>query len=89
MFLKKLIKKILGIKSTSIDINITYIGSKKPNMKIGMHTHINGMKIYCWNDRFNLAIGRYCSFADDITIIAGENMTKIGFQHIHLLIGGN
>jgi len=71
MFLKKIIKKLLGIQSTVTDININYVGSKKPNVKIGIHTYINGLKVYCWDDRFNLSIGKYCSFADNITLIAG------------------
>jgi acetyltransferase-like isoleucine patch superfamily enzyme len=76
MFLKKLIKKILGIKTKSTDININYIGSKKPNIEIGKHSYINGIEIYCWDERINIRIGKYCSLADCITIIAGGEHDK-------------
>jgi len=76
MFLKKVFKRLFGIKTIVEDININYIGSKKPNTTIGIHTYINGMKIYCWDDRFKLNIGKYCSIADDITLIAGGEHDK-------------
>lgn len=71
MFLKKIIRKLLNKNAKNTDVNIKFIGSKSPKLEIGSHTYINGMKIYCWDERFELTIGKYCSFADDITIVAG------------------
>jgi acetyltransferase-like isoleucine patch superfamily enzyme len=53
------------------EINIRFIGSKKPNLSIGRGTYINGVDLYCWDNRINISIGRYCSIADTITIVAG------------------
>ena len=62
---------------TNEDVNIKFIGSKTPNIKIGTGTYINGVEIYCWDERIDISIGRYCSIADKITIIAGgEHETK-------------
>lgn len=53
------------------EININFIGGKKPIIHIGLGTYINGLDLYCWESRIKIDIGRYCSIADKITIIAG------------------
>ena len=52
-------------------INITFKGTQYPKITVGKGTYINGLEIYCWDKRMNVEIGKYCSFADKITIIAG------------------
>lgn len=37
---------------------------------------MNGVKIYCWDKHIEIAVGKYCSFADNITIIAGGEHDK-------------
>jgi len=53
------------------EISINFIGSKKPTLSIGLGTYINGVDLYCWDSNIKIDIGRYCSMADKITIIAG------------------
>lgn len=50
---------------------ITFVGSCKPVLEIGNHTIINGLRIYCWDDRISVRIGSFCSIADDVMIVAG------------------
>lgn len=47
----------------------------KDNIKIGCYTY--GMpKVFCWNQTNQLIIGRYCSFAENVTIfLDGEHRT--------------
>ncbi|MDG5469924.1 CatB-related O-acetyltransferase [Deltaproteobacteria bacterium IMCC39524] len=52
-------------------LNINIIGSKKPTLNIGKGSYVNGIDLYCWDDRIEVSIGRYCSIADKVTIIAG------------------
>lgn len=58
------------------DINITFIGSVRPQISIGIGTYCNGVKIYCWDCRIKLNIGKYCSIADNIVITAGGEHEK-------------
>lgn len=53
------------------ELNIHFIGSKKPILTIGQGTYINGLDLYCWDNRIKIDIGCYCSIADKITILAG------------------
>lgn len=53
------------------EININFIGGQKPIVEIGVGTYVNGVDLYCWDSRVKLSIGRYCSIADKITIVAG------------------
>ena len=72
-----MLNKLLQLfKKKAKDLNIIFIGSQKPNLKIGKYTYINGMKIYCWDKTFQLNIGKYCSFADNIVIIGGGEHDK-------------
>lgn len=50
---------------------IRFIGSKKPILKVGRGTYINGIDLYCWDESIAVTIGKYCSIADKVTIIAG------------------
>jgi acetyltransferase-like isoleucine patch superfamily enzyme len=50
---------------------IRFVGTKKPQLQIGEQTGINGLSIYCWDDRISVIIGKYCSIADEVMIIAG------------------
>lgn len=60
-----------NIYESKEELNIRYIGCKKPALSIGIGTYLNGVDIYCWDERININIGKYCSIADKITIIAG------------------
>lgn len=71
--IKRKIKKYLG-KNTQE--NISFIGSQKPNLEVGEGTYFNGIHIYCWDKRVNIKIGKYCSFADKINIVAGGEHDK-------------
>lgn len=62
---------IENIYESQEEINIRFIGSKKPNLKIGRGTYINGVDLYCWDSRIDVHIGKYCSIADKITLVAG------------------
>lgn len=50
---------------------IRCIGHAKPKLSIGRPTVINGLTIYCWSSEIAVTIGRFCSLADRVTIIAG------------------
>jgi acetyltransferase-like isoleucine patch superfamily enzyme len=63
-------------KNASPDLNILFIGSQKPCLDIGAHSYINGMRLYCWDQNIKLKIGKFCSFADDVIIIAGGEHDK-------------
>jgi len=67
---KKLQTKNL-IKKKHRDRNLVFHGSTQPKLNIGAHTYANGLTIYCWNSDFELSIGKYCSIADNVTVIAG------------------
>lgn len=56
--------------------NIKFIGSEKPILTLGDETYINGLIVYCWDPRIKVAIGKYCSLADNISIIAGGEHDK-------------
>lgn len=58
------------------EINIEFIGSTKPELKIGCGTYCNGLKIYCWDARINIDIGKFCSIADNVIITAGGEHEK-------------
>lgn len=55
---------------------IEFLGSKKPKIFIGFGTYINGLRIYCWDDRIKIEIGKYCSIGDSVTIIASGEHKK-------------
>jgi len=74
--IKKIVKKFLKSEKKVTDININFIGSKRPVLSIDKHTYINGLTVYCWDDRINLKIGKYCSIADNVTVIAGGEHDK-------------
>jgi acetyltransferase-like isoleucine patch superfamily enzyme len=59
------------IKQKDRDRNLVFHGSTQPRLNIGTHTYANGLTIYCWNSDFELSIGKYCSIADNVTVIAG------------------
>ena len=42
-----------------------------PQLDISETSYANNVKVYCWDDRIKLSIGKYCSFAEDIQIICG------------------
>lgn len=64
-------------KNTNNEINgITFIGSKRPQLEIGQGTYFNGAKIYCWDERMKITVGKYNSFADNLVIIAGGEHDK-------------
>ena len=58
------------------DIKIEFKGSYKPNLNIEPHTYINSMVLYCWDKGVKVDIGRYCSIADDVCILAGGEHHK-------------
>ena len=76
MLLKKIYRKIFTKKKYDDSITLQFIGSAQPKVDIGKHTYMNGVKLYCWDNRFQLNIGKYCSMADDISIIAGGEHDK-------------
>jgi acetyltransferase-like isoleucine patch superfamily enzyme len=53
------------------DRHIEFKGGKPTDLNIGDHSYINGMKIYSWGTLSRVSIGKYCSIADDVTLIAG------------------
>ncbi len=65
------INRYLLYKKKNRDCNITFKGSCKPILLIGDHSYLNDVTIFCWDENFSLTIGKYCSIADDVTIIAG------------------
>lgn len=46
-------------------------GTAIPKISVGTGSYINSANLFCWDDRFELKIGRYCSLAAGITIIGG------------------
>jgi len=60
-------KKFSGIKFT---------GSCSPIFSIGEGSYANGINIYCWDSRVEVNIGKYCSLADNISLIAGGEHDK-------------
>jgi acetyltransferase-like isoleucine patch superfamily enzyme len=65
-------EKVTGYK----DVNIRLIGGGKPTINIGEGTYCNGVTVYCWDSRVNISLGKWCSIADKITIIAGGEHEK-------------
>lgn len=53
------------------ELNIKFVGSNKPVLNIGRGTYMNGVELFSWDSRIKIDIGRYCSFADNITVVAG------------------
>ena len=47
-----------------------------PKIKIGEGSYFNGLAIYCWDESISISIGKYCSFADHVSIIAGGEHDK-------------
>lgn len=60
----------LGLESRE-EIAINFVGGAIPQLTCGTGTYINGIDLYCWDSRVSVNIGRYCSIADKITIVAG------------------
>lgn len=58
------------------DRNVEFKGGKPTNLKVGDHSYINGMKIYSWGNLSKVSIGKYCSIADEVTLIAGGEHHK-------------
>lgn len=72
-YLKFVIKKLIGEneKVRHLSRNVHFIGSCKPQLSIGEYTSINGLKIYCWDSNIRINMGKFCSIADEVMIIAG------------------
>ncbi len=71
MNIKKLIKRILGIKEPPVSI-YTKDHFKGSNFLIGDHTY--GIpKVFFINDETNLEIGKFCSIASGVEIYLGGN----------------
>lgn len=51
--------------------NVQFKGGKPTIMDIGAHSYINGMTIYSWGESSKVVIGKYCSIADEVVLIAG------------------
>ena len=47
-----------------------------PQVDVDNSSYMNGVKVYCWNSRIRIVVGKYCSFADGITIVAGGEHDK-------------
>ncbi|WP_178863893.1 CatB-related O-acetyltransferase [Thiomicrorhabdus cannonii] len=58
------------------DRHIRFKGGKPTEVKIGDHSYINGLTIYSWGNHSKVVIGKYCSIADEVTIIAGGEHRK-------------
>uniref|UniRef100_A9A6X6 Acetyltransferase (Isoleucine patch superfamily)-like protein n=1 Tax=Methanococcus maripaludis (strain C6 / ATCC BAA-1332) TaxID=444158 RepID=A9A6X6_METM6 len=71
---RKFLKKS-GINTKGL-MNIEFAGSKYPKLSIGFGTYISSARIYCWDERVDLQIGKYCSFGSKITILAGGEHDK-------------
>ena len=67
--LNKLFQKFKTKKDK--DRNITFKGGAPTDIEVGENTYINQLTIYSWGKSCNISIGKYCSFAEQITIIAG------------------
>jgi acetyltransferase-like isoleucine patch superfamily enzyme len=65
-----------NINESAPNIDIKFIGSKRPIINIGTGTYANGIELYCWDNKMCVDIGRYCSIADKVTIIAGGEHDK-------------
>lgn len=50
--------------------------ARKPRINVGKGSYFNGLSIYCWDESISISIGKYCSFADQISIIAGGEHDK-------------
>jgi len=79
-FLKKYYKRFCDSNSkgefSSSDINIRFIGSRKPSISVGVGSYVNGMDVYCWDERVNFSIGKYCSVADRVVVVLGGEHDK-------------
>ena len=56
--------------------DIVFHGSQKPYFSIGIHSYTHRLDIYCWNSNVNIIIGKYCSLADNITLMGGGEHDK-------------
>lgn len=85
MILKKVFRRIFHFLSVSIfkrnvprfkHCNIKFIGSKFPQIQIDAYTYARKMTVYCWDNTIKINIGKFCSFADNVSLVAGGEHDK-------------
>lgn len=57
---------------TNMDVN--YIKSEiigPVTFKMGVHSYANGIKVYGWQSSLIVSVGKFCSIAEDVVILAG------------------
>lgn len=85
MNIKRRLKNIVRFISVSIlkrnvprfkNCNIKFTGSRFPQIHIDKYTYARKMTVYCWDNTVQISIGKYCSFADNVSLIAGGEHDK-------------
>ena len=81
---KKIIKKFFRRKEVvpprehkkNRDHNVQFKGGKPTDIEIGDYSYMNGLIVYSWGKQTQITIGKICSIADEVTIIAGGEHHK-------------
>jgi len=55
---------------------LSFEGSARPAFKVGRRSYFGGVTVYCWDPRIELVVGSFCSFASEISIVAGGEHDK-------------
>jgi virginiamycin A acetyltransferase len=50
-------------------LNSEIIGPVK--FEIGNHSYANGIRVYGWQNSLNVTVGKFCSIAEDVVVMAG------------------
>lgn len=68
---------------------VEFVGGYLPVFKVGTGTYFNNLKVFCWDSRISLKIGKYCSVGDNVNIIAGGEHDKhfVSTYPFHKLLG--
>lgn len=56
------------------NLNINYVKSEvvgPVGFGIGAHSYANGIKVYGWQDCLKISVGKFCSIAEDVVVLAG------------------
>lgn len=62
--------------------NVNYIKSEivgPVKFIMGLHSYANGIKVYGWQNSLQVSVGKFCSIAEDVVILAGgeHNLTSV------------
>lgn len=52
---------------------VEFNGNARPRIRVGEHSYCQGLIVHCWDPEAEIEIGRYCSIATDVMMLAGGN----------------